>query len=101
MQKFKWSLKKAKKTNRELHAERCDSEFKLLVCSINNFCFVAVKVCPILVPCLLIYMNYFIHSSIQGSNTWTPTFAFLGTSTGGKSKESCAGVVSNKHSDPF
>jgi hypothetical protein len=49
----------------------------------------------------LIYMNYFIHSSIQGSNTWTPTFAFLGTSTGGKSKESCAGVGSNKKSDPF
>ncbi|ONM37067.1 DNA-directed RNA polymerase 3 chloroplastic [Zea mays] len=29
--KWKWSLKKAKKTNRELHAERCDSELKLLI----------------------------------------------------------------------
>ncbi|ONM56489.1 DNA-directed RNA polymerase 3 chloroplastic [Zea mays] len=31
MQKWKWSLKKAKKTNRELHAERCDTELKLSV----------------------------------------------------------------------
>lgn len=31
MQKWKWSLKKAKKTNRELHAERCDVELKLSV----------------------------------------------------------------------
>ncbi|OEL14072.1 DNA-directed RNA polymerase 3B, chloroplastic [Dichanthelium oligosanthes] len=30
-QKWKWSLKKAKKTNRELHAERCDTELKLSV----------------------------------------------------------------------
>ncbi|CAD6338849.1 unnamed protein product [Miscanthus lutarioriparius] len=31
IQKWKWSLKKAKKTNRELHAERCDTELKLSV----------------------------------------------------------------------
>ncbi|KAJ1260156.1 hypothetical protein BS78_10G211000 [Paspalum vaginatum] len=31
MQKWKWSLKKIKKTNRELHAERCDTELKLSV----------------------------------------------------------------------
>lgn len=31
MQKWKWSLKKAKKTNRELHAKRCDTELKLSV----------------------------------------------------------------------
>ncbi|KAF8658576.1 hypothetical protein HU200_059036 [Digitaria exilis] len=31
MQRWKWSLKKAKKTNRELHAERCDTELKLSV----------------------------------------------------------------------
>ncbi|CAO1948721.1 unnamed protein product [Urochloa humidicola] len=31
LQKWKWSLKKAKKTNRELHAERCDTELKLSV----------------------------------------------------------------------
>ncbi|KAL6603080.1 hypothetical protein ACP70R_043441 [Stipagrostis hirtigluma subsp. patula] len=31
IQKWRWSLKKAKKTNRELHAERCDTELKLSV----------------------------------------------------------------------
>ncbi|XP_062178704.1 DNA-directed RNA polymerase 3B, chloroplastic-like [Phragmites australis] len=31
IQKWKWSLKKARKTNRELHAERCDTELKLSV----------------------------------------------------------------------
>uniref|UniRef100_A0A0E0HUC3 DNA-directed RNA polymerase n=1 Tax=Oryza nivara TaxID=4536 RepID=A0A0E0HUC3_ORYNI len=31
IQKWKWSLKKAKKANRELHAERCDTELKLSV----------------------------------------------------------------------
>ena len=29
-------IKQAKKTNRELHAERCDTKLKLSVCSINN-----------------------------------------------------------------
>jgi DNA-directed RNA polymerase len=36
VQKWKWSLKKAKKTNRELHAERCDTELKLSVLNIKN-----------------------------------------------------------------
>uniref|UniRef100_A0A804UJ27 DNA-directed RNA polymerase n=1 Tax=Zea mays TaxID=4577 RepID=A0A804UJ27_MAIZE len=36
MQKWKWSLKKAKKTNRELHAERCDNELKLSDGSCNG-----------------------------------------------------------------
>ncbi|GJM97829.1 hypothetical protein PR202_ga14785 [Eleusine coracana subsp. coracana] len=31
IQKWKWSLKKTKKTNRELHAEQCDTELKLSV----------------------------------------------------------------------
>ncbi|XP_051204605.1 DNA-directed RNA polymerase 3B, chloroplastic [Lolium perenne] len=31
IQKWKWSLKKTNKTNRELHAERCDTELKLSV----------------------------------------------------------------------
>uniref|UniRef100_A0A0E0E4I9 DNA-directed RNA polymerase n=1 Tax=Oryza meridionalis TaxID=40149 RepID=A0A0E0E4I9_9ORYZ len=31
IKKWKWSLKKAKKANRELHAERCDTELKLSV----------------------------------------------------------------------
>jgi DNA-directed RNA polymerase len=35
IQKWKWSLKKAKKANRELHAERCDTELKLSVRDIN------------------------------------------------------------------
>ncbi|KAK3134241.1 hypothetical protein QOZ80_6AG0546730 [Eleusine coracana subsp. coracana] len=31
IQKWKWNLKKTKKTNRELHAEQCDTELKLSV----------------------------------------------------------------------
>uniref|UniRef100_A0A453T4D6 DNA-directed RNA polymerase n=1 Tax=Aegilops tauschii subsp. strangulata TaxID=200361 RepID=A0A453T4D6_AEGTS len=31
IQKWKWSVKKTKKANRELHAERCDTELKLSV----------------------------------------------------------------------
>jgi len=45
MQKWKWSLKKAKKTNRELHAERCDTELKLSVCSINNYWSFLLRYC--------------------------------------------------------
>jgi hypothetical protein len=74
--------------------------FKFSICT-HFFLFRRCKSVSNFSTLSLIYMNYFIHSSIQGSNTWTPPFAFLGTSTGGKNKESCAGVGSNKKSDPF
>jgi hypothetical protein len=39
------SIKKAKKTNRELHAERCDTKLKLSVCSINNYYSFLLRYC--------------------------------------------------------